>query len=150
MALPAIPWLRGLAKAVRGEQVGSVLQNIAAKFKLVCEAFRDKKRLGSLRSSSHASWAQTRSSSMTSLKRNSSQVTTEEERNRRSMMNKGHLHTKEDDMRGRRRSSIASINITAIKRSNSLLLGNLDGSFNASPRNSISAGSAKGGSLTPK
>ena len=50
MALPAIPWLRGLAKAVRGEQVGSVLQNIAAKFKTVTVKFREKKRMGSLRS----------------------------------------------------------------------------------------------------
>jgi len=107
MALPAIPWLRGLAKAVRGEQVGSVLQNIAAKFKLICSRFRDKKRDGSLRSLSSArsfsNWDPERPSGELSLSRGLSEATTDEERDK-IRQKKHHLHTKAEDLRSRRRS----------------------------------------------
>jgi len=49
LALPAIPWLRGLAKAIRGQQVGSVLIKIAARFKTFFDSFRKRKREGSLK-----------------------------------------------------------------------------------------------------
>ena len=49
LALPAIPWLRGLAKAIRGDQVGRVLVKIATSFATFIENFRAKKRAGSLR-----------------------------------------------------------------------------------------------------
>mmetsp|Transcript_7959 Transcript_7959/g.16012 ORF Transcript_7959/g.16012 Transcript_7959/m.16012 type:complete len:1543 (-) Transcript_7959:52-4680(-) len=54
LALPSIPWLRGLAKAIRGQQVGSVLLKIAARFRTFFESFRKRKREGSLRRAFHA------------------------------------------------------------------------------------------------
>ncbi|GMI06814.1 hypothetical protein TrVE_jg14385 [Triparma verrucosa] len=49
LALPAIPWLRGLAKAIRGQQIGAVLIKIAARFRTFFDNFRAKKLSGSLK-----------------------------------------------------------------------------------------------------
>ncbi|GMH52011.1 hypothetical protein TL16_g01138 [Triparma laevis f. inornata] len=49
LALPAIPWLRGLAKAIRGQQIGSVLIKIAARFRTFFDNFRQKKLSGDLK-----------------------------------------------------------------------------------------------------
>lgn len=49
LALPSIPWMRGLAKAIRGQQVGSVLLRIATRFRTFFESFRKRKREGTLK-----------------------------------------------------------------------------------------------------
>jgi len=152
MALPAIPWLRGLAKAVRGEQVGSVLQNIAAKFKTVTVKFREKKRMGSLRSLSTAvemgagtSMSRAKPRGSLSLARvNSENITDTEKKKEKSRQenfnDKADLHSIQAEMRSRRRSSVASIDTSSVKVGRgSLLMGDLDnsGGFNSPKSASI-------------
>jgi hypothetical protein len=48
LALPAVPWLRGLAKAIRGQQIGAVLLRIGNRFRQFFENFRKRKAAGLL------------------------------------------------------------------------------------------------------